>query len=52
MRRVNEIITGQPAIVSRDALVVDVAKTMDARDLGAVTVCDEQSSPTVIWRWR
>lgn len=45
MTKVSEIMTGRPALVGRDAPVADVAKTMEADDLGAVIVCDENGHP-------
>lgn len=45
MTTVNEIMTGRPALVGGDAPVADVAKTMEADDLGAVIVCGEDGRP-------
>lgn len=45
MTRVEEIMTARPAVVGRDAPVVEVAKMMEANDMGAVIVCDERGEP-------
>lgn len=38
-------MTGPPTVVDVDTSVVDVAKLMEARELGAVVVCDDQDRP-------
>jgi hypothetical protein len=45
MTRVSEIMTGPPVVVDAATSVVDVAKMMEARDLGAVIVCDDAGRP-------
>lgn len=45
MTRVSEIMTGPPVVVDATTSVVDVAKMMEARDLGAVIVCDDAGRP-------
>lgn len=45
MTQVKEIMTRSPAIVDRATPVVEVAKTMESGDLGAVIVCDDDGRP-------
>lgn len=45
MAVVRDIMTGSPELVTRDANVCHIAKTMEARSIGAVIVHDGAGSP-------